>query len=51
MEIEYLGLSGDEVVVRYRAVKHDGGAFRNMETLRFRGDTLAAVEVYFGRED
>ncbi len=50
MEIEYLGLSGDEAVVRYRAVKHDGGAFRNMETLRFRGDILAAVEVYFGRE-
>ncbi len=50
MEIEYLGLSGDEAVVRYRAVKHDGGAFRNMETLRFRGGKLAAVEVYFGRE-
>ena len=50
MEIEYLGLSGDEAVVRYRAVKHDGGAFRNMETLRFRDDRLAAVEVYFGRE-
>jgi ketosteroid isomerase-like protein len=50
MEIEYLGLAGDEAVVRYRAVKNDGGAFRNMETLRFRGDRLAAVEVYFGRE-
>lgn len=50
MEIEYLGLADDEAVVRYRAVRHDGGAFRNIETLRFRGDRLAAVEVYFGRE-
>jgi hypothetical protein len=36
--------------VRYRAVKRDGGAFRNMESLRFEGDRLASVEVYFGRE-
>ncbi|WP_283195022.1 nuclear transport factor 2 family protein [Rhizobium sp. AN80A] len=50
MEIEYLGLADDEAVVRYRAVKREGGAFRNIETLRFRGDRLAAVEVYFGRE-
>jgi ketosteroid isomerase-like protein len=51
MEIEYLGLSGDEAVVRYRAVKRDGGAFRNIETLRFEGDKLASVEVYFGRSE
>jgi ketosteroid isomerase-like protein len=49
MEIEYLGFTSDEVVVRYRAVKRDGGAFRNMEALRFEGDRLASVEVYFGR--
>jgi ketosteroid isomerase-like protein len=51
MEIEYLGLSGDEAMVRYRAVKRDGGAFRNVETLRFQGEKLAAVEVYFGRSE
>ncbi len=50
MEIEYLGIAGDEAVVRYRAVKRDGGAFRNMEALRFEGDRLASVEVYFGRD-
>ncbi|MDM9627149.1 nuclear transport factor 2 family protein [Rhizobium sp. S152] len=50
MEIEYLGIAGDEAVVRYRAVKRDGGAFRNMETFRFKGDKVAAVEVYFGRD-
>lgn len=49
MQIEYLGISGSEVVVRYRALKRDGGAFRNMETLRFKGDKLASVDVYFGR--
>ena len=50
MEIEYLGLAEDQAVVRYRAIKRGGGAFRNMETLRFKGDKVAAVEVYFGRE-
>jgi ketosteroid isomerase-like protein len=50
MEIEYLGLSGDEAVVRYRAVKRDGAAFRNIETLRFSGEKLVSVEVYFGRD-
>ncbi|KRB50100.1 ketosteroid isomerase [Rhizobium sp. Root708] len=50
LEIEYLGLEDDQAVVRYRAVKRDGGAFRNMETLRFKGDKVAAVEVYFGRD-
>jgi ketosteroid isomerase-like protein len=50
MEIEYLKIVDDEVVVRYRAEKHDGGAFRNMEVLRFRGDRIASVDVYFGRK-
>ncbi|MBB3539856.1 MULTISPECIES: nuclear transport factor 2 family protein [unclassified Rhizobium] len=49
MEIEYLQIAGDEAVVRYRAEKHDGGAFRNMEVLRFRGDKVASVDVFFGR--
>lgn len=50
MEIEYLSVSGDEAAVRYRAVKHDGSAFRNMESFRFRGEKIVSVEVYFGRE-
>ncbi|PKA40267.1 nuclear transport factor 2 family protein [Rhizobium sullae] len=50
MEIEFLAIDGEEAVVRYRAAKHDGSAFRNMETLRFKNGKLAAVEVYFGRE-
>lgn len=47
--IEFLALDGDEAVVRYRAEKRDGGSFGNIESLRFRGDKIAAVEVYFGR--
>ncbi|WP_431321749.1 nuclear transport factor 2 family protein [Rhizobium sp. YTU87027] len=49
MEIEYLEIVNDEAVVRYRAEKHDGGAFRNMEVLRFMGDRITSVDVYFGR--
>ncbi|MBB4194181.1 ketosteroid isomerase-like protein [Rhizobium aethiopicum] len=47
--IEFLAVNGDEAVVRYRAEKLDGTSFANMESLRFRGDRIAAVEVYFGR--
>ncbi|ULJ70609.1 MULTISPECIES: nuclear transport factor 2 family protein [Rhizobium] len=50
MEIEFLAIDGDEAVVRYRAEKADGTAFRNMEALRFKDGKLASVEVYFGRE-
>ncbi|WP_028749159.1 nuclear transport factor 2 family protein [Rhizobium mesoamericanum] len=49
MEIEYLKIAEDEAVVRYRAEKRDGGAFRNMEVLRFRDERIASVDVYFGR--
>ena len=49
IEIEHLEIADDEAVVRYRAEKHDGGAFRNMEVMRFRGDRIASVDVYFGR--
>jgi ketosteroid isomerase-like protein len=51
MDIEFVAIDGDEAIVRYRAEKHDGGAFRNMETLRFKDGKLASVDVYFGRED
>ena len=39
---------GDEVVVTYEATKLDGRRFRNTEVLRFEGEKLAEVEVYFG---
>ena len=50
MEIEYLAIAGDGAAVRYRAVKHDGSAFRNMESFRFKGEKVVSVDVYFGRE-
>ena len=50
IEIEYLTISGDEAAIRYRAVKNDGSAFRNMESFRFKGGKIVAVDVYFGRE-
>jgi ketosteroid isomerase-like protein len=39
---------GDEVVVTYESTKADGARFRNTEVLRFAGDRIAEVEVYFG---
>ncbi|MGZ2482590.1 ketosteroid isomerase-like protein [Rhizobium pisi] len=50
LHIEFLAIDGDEAVVRYRAEKLDGTSFRNMESLRFRDDKIASVEVYFGRD-
>jgi ketosteroid isomerase-like protein len=50
IEIEYLTISGDEAAIRYRAVKNDGSAFRNMESFRFKGGKIVSVDVYFGRE-
>ncbi|MBX4908241.1 MULTISPECIES: nuclear transport factor 2 family protein [Rhizobium] len=49
IHIEFLSVDGDEAVVRYRAEKLDGTSFANMESIRFRGDRIASVEVYFGR--
>jgi len=50
IEIEHLSIEDDEAAVRYRAVKHDGSAFRNMESFRFKGSKIVSVDVYFGRE-
>jgi ketosteroid isomerase-like protein len=50
IHIERISLEDNEAVVRYRAEKHDGGAFRNVEVIRFHGDRIASVEVYFGRD-
>ena len=49
IEIEFLAVRGDEAVVRYRAEKLDGASFGNIESFRFRGEKIASVEVYFGR--
>jgi ketosteroid isomerase-like protein len=47
-EIVRLIERGDEVVVTYESTKTDGARFRNTEVLRFAGDRIAEVEVYFG---
>jgi ketosteroid isomerase-like protein len=39
---------GDEVLVTYEATRTDGSRFRNTEVLRFRGEKIVRVEVYFG---
>lgn len=50
IHIERISLEDNEALVRYRADKRDGGSFRNVEVIRFHGDRIASVEVYFGRE-
>ncbi|MGA9876778.1 MAG: nuclear transport factor 2 family protein [Solirubrobacteraceae bacterium] len=40
--------SGDEVIVTYEATRDDGSQFRNTEVLRFDGEKIVKVEVYFG---
>lgn len=50
IHIERISLEDNEALVRYRAEKQDGGAFRNVEVIRFHGDRIASVEVYFGRD-
>jgi hypothetical protein len=39
---------GDGALVHYEARMKSGKAIRNAEYLRYRGDKLASVEVYFG---
>ena len=49
IHIEHLVADGDDVIVGYRAEKMDGASFRNVELIRFAGDRIAEVNVYFGR--
>ncbi|MBB6483111.1 nuclear transport factor 2 family protein [Rhizobium lusitanum] len=49
IHIEHLLADGDDVIVGYRAEKMDGGSFRNVELIRFAGDRILEVNVYFGR--
>jgi ketosteroid isomerase-like protein len=47
-ELVRLVESGDEVIVTYIGTRPDGSRFRNTEVIRFAGDQLREVEVYFG---
>lgn len=49
IEVETLCRHGSEIFVRYRLQLFTGAEFRNTEVLRFESDTLAEVDVYFGR--
>src|SRR5260370_21069784 len=48
IEVERLCRQQDEVFVRYRLAMLDGGQFRNVQVLRFRGSKILEVDVYFG---
>lgn len=47
--IEKLFEQGNEALVRYKAELNSGKVFRNTELLRFDGNKIAEVDVYFGR--
>jgi hypothetical protein len=47
--VEKLCGQGAEIFVRYRLELFGGAAFRNTELLRFDGDRIVDIEVYFGR--
>jgi ketosteroid isomerase-like protein len=49
-KFEFIRLAeGDDAVfVTYEATKTDGTRFRNTEVFSFDGDSISAVEVYFG---
>jgi hypothetical protein len=49
IHLEHLVADGDDVIAGYRAEKMDGGSFRNIEMIRFEGEKVAEVTVYFGR--
>lgn len=47
--MEKLFEQGNEAPVRYKAELNSGKVFRNTELLRFDGNKIAEVDVYFGR--
>ena len=47
--VEKLCGQGSEIFVRYRLELFGGAEFRNTELLRFDGDRIVDIEVYFGR--
>lgn len=46
--VRLVEIGGDEVLITYESAKEDGRRFRNTEILRFAGEKIARVEVYFG---
>src|SRR5262245_18564845 len=46
--VRLVEIGGDEILVTYESTKSDGRRFRNTEILRFDGDRISRVEVYFG---
>jgi ketosteroid isomerase-like protein len=49
IDIEHLVFDGDTAMFGYRAEMLAGGSFRNVELMRFKGDRIAEITVYFGR--
>jgi ketosteroid isomerase-like protein len=47
-ELEKIVVDGSGAFVAYRCLAKDGKSFRNTELLRFEGDKIARIEVYFG---
>ena len=47
-QIEKLFVQGNEAFVLYQAELKDGTTFRNVEYYQLEGNTIKAVEVYFG---
>lgn len=46
--IESIAIDGDVAIVTYRVVTTDGTSFRNIEIMRFDGEQIVSIEVYFG---
>jgi len=50
--IETMCVEADAAFVRYRASRtNDGVTFRNVEYVRFEGERIKSVEVYFGADE
>jgi len=47
-ELETVMVEGDAAFVTYHCTSREGGSFRNTEFLRFAGDKVRRIDVYFG---
>jgi ketosteroid isomerase-like protein len=47
-ELEKIVVEGSDAFVTYRCQAKDGKSFRNTEFLRFEGDKIKRIDVYFG---
>jgi ketosteroid isomerase-like protein len=50
-KIEQVFVEGRSAFVRYLAELKDGSKFHNTEFVRFKGDQIQAVDVYFGANE